>query len=311
MIAEDGTPCADEDGDVCTPAACIDGECVQDVAPAGCGPLPAAPCQAVVSNPARTFSSLQQAVNGAANGATITVTGLCVGDVLISGRSNLTIQGGPTPSECPAGGLKPGDLSAAVRGRIQVSSSTGIRVRLLAVVEAAAACVTFRSSTRGALDCSCLGSCGFGLDISGGRGTSVSDSLIRTNADDGIVVHRDATDNVIVGNLIEANADDGIDMEDTERNLVADNDVRFNGHDGIDLDGVNESRFLDNRVVRNGCLPTASTDGGIEVRDSDNNEIDGNVILDNPADPGPNEIFCRSGSDGNFGSNVPLDSECR
>jgi parallel beta-helix repeat protein len=63
-------------------------------------------------------------------------------------------------------------------------------------------------------------------------------------------------------------------------------------------------------VIRNGCIPSKSEDTGLEVRNSDDNEIDGNMIRNNP-DGELDTIFCRSGSDGNFGSNVPADSPCR
>jgi parallel beta-helix repeat protein len=308
--APDGTPCSDEDTNVCVPAVCVDGVCVRGESEVGCGDLPTAPCQVAVDDPPGVFSSLRAAVSAAHDGATITVSGLCREDVTISGREDLTIQGAFTAPTCPAAGLRVGDLLAALQGSLQIRSSMGIDVRFLTIVESGDACVRLRSGRDNAVHCNCLALCrAEGVEVSGSADSEISRNLIKDNGDDGVVLFRGANGISVLDNVVQFNADDGIDLE-ASRNLVSGNDVSFNGHDGIDLDAADENRVLGNDVIRNGCLPTKSEDSGIEVRNSDDNEVDGNMIRNNP-DGEVDTIFCRSGSDGNFGSNVPADSRCR
>ena len=308
--APDGTSCSDESTNECVPAVCVDGECVRGDAEVGCGDLPTGPCQVAVDNPPGVFSSLRAAINAAANGTTITVSGLCDEDVTVSNRQNLTIQGMFGATTCPAAGLRPGDLLAALRGNLQIRSSTGIDVRFLNIIEAGGECLRLRSGSGHTVHCNCLSMCRTeGIEINGTRDSELSGNLIKDNEDDGIALLSGSSGISVLDNVIQFNADDGIDVE-SSNHLISGNNVSFNGHDGIDLDDSDENRVLGNDVIRNGCIPSKSEDSGIEVRNSDDNEIDGNMIRNNP-DGEIDTIFCRSGSDGNFGSNVPADSPCR
>ena len=46
--APDGTPCSDEDANVCADAECVGGVCVRGDTEVGCGDLPTGPCQVAV-----------------------------------------------------------------------------------------------------------------------------------------------------------------------------------------------------------------------------------------------------------------------
>src|SRR5207253_10841578 len=102
-----------------------------------CGSTTSEPCAVTVTARKatdRVFDDLQQAVDSAPKGATITVTGRCTGPILIQGRSDLTLRGiapADTRSGCPAEGLRPGDLTSTVSSptddAINVMMSTNIR----------------------------------------------------------------------------------------------------------------------------------------------------------------------------------------
>jgi parallel beta-helix repeat protein len=238
------------------------------------------------------------------------VSGLCDEDVTVSGRRDLTIQGAFTAAACPPAGLRPGDLLAALQGTLQIRSSTGIDVRFLNIVEGGGECVRLRSGRENTVHCNCLSLCrAEGVEVNGTRDSEVSRNLIKDNRDDGVALLSGSSGISVLDNVIQFNADDGIDVE-SSNHLISGNNVSFNGHDGIDLDDADENRVLGNDVIRNGCMPSKSEDTGIEVRNSDDNEFDGNMIRNNP-DEEVDTIFCRSGSDGNFGSNVPANSSCR
>jgi parallel beta-helix repeat protein len=317
----DSTPCGDADDTLCTIAGCEAGVCIQDhleVSKQGlpdCGPLPTAPCSVTVSSPARSFTKLQAAIDAANDGATIRVSGLCQGAVLIDGRNGLVIEGTPPASNtCPAPGELAAELSAAVRANdgtvFKVRDSQNVIVRYLKIVEGPGDCVKFTRAMASTLNCNCVAGCALvGVELNGGMTTELSQNLIKNHGDDGVVLLGGTSKNTLTENTIEQNGDDGIDLEGS-RNDVLGNIVRANGADGIDLDEANENRVIGNAVLSNGCIPTQSEDSGIELRNSDNNEIDENVIERN-TDGLANEIFCKIGSSGNVGSNVPPNSPCR
>jgi parallel beta-helix repeat protein len=316
----DSTPCTDRDGTLCTVAGCEAGVCVQDHLSASgglpdCGPLPTGPCVVTIGGRPGSFTSLQAAINAAPNGATINVTGLCPGPVSIDGRDGLVIQG-PTPvaGACPAADLLPSALGAAVEGSdstvLKIRDSRDIVVRFLKIVNGPGACVKLTRAVESTLNCSCVAGCGLaGVEVTDARMSEISQSLVKTNGDDGLALFGGTTANTITANTIELNGDDGIDLEGSGNDILG-NVIRANGHDGIDADNANDNRIVGNSVLGNGCLPSASTDSGIEVKDSDDNEIDANVIQGN-GDGLVDQIHCRSGSSGNFGSNVPPKSPCR
>src|SRR5437773_8782352 len=81
-----------------------------------CGQFAKGTCTVTVG--AKSFSSLQSAVNAAANGTTsnptlIQVRGVCVGSTLVLSRSNLIIEGIAPATQCPPG---PNDLTSTLTG---------------------------------------------------------------------------------------------------------------------------------------------------------------------------------------------------
>ena len=280
----------DTDGDPCTLERCdAGGQCVpagrsSDPACSFCGDLVTAPCTVTVDAPPRTFGNLQKAVNAAHDGATITVSGACAGPVRIVGRADLTIEGvSPTPTGCPAEGLRPRDLRSTVRGSrgddevIKVRDSTNIVIGFLNIVDGTEAGVELKQSSGGGLHCNC----------------------VARNGEEGLEV-QDGKQHEIRANLVTRNAEEGMEIEGTNRSVVAGNTVRENGRDGIELERAARNQVTGNAVVANGSI--GSRDSGIEVERSERNLIDGNTIRDN-ADGLTDLIRCKSGDD-NTGSNV-------
>ncbi len=62
-------------------------------AEAGCGHSYTGPCVVTVDSPSRSLDDLQEAIDAADDGATITVEGVCSGPVRIYRRRDLTIKG--------------------------------------------------------------------------------------------------------------------------------------------------------------------------------------------------------------------------
>jgi parallel beta-helix repeat protein len=252
------------------------------------------------------FTSLQRAIDAAADGATITIEGTCDGPIRVVGRSRLTIQGiAPTASGCSATGPGPTDLVSSLRGGndevIEVEESDGIAIRFLNVVGGASAGIELEDSSRADVSCNCLAANREqGLEIDGGRRHGISRNLIARNREDGILVDG-ASRNAILLNVIAENADDGIEIVGGSNNTINGNRVAANVEDGLDLDDTEGNRLVGNTVVNNGR--ERANDSGIELQDSDENVVDANPIAGN-ADGLIDRIRCQRGSDENTGSNV-------
>jgi parallel beta-helix repeat protein len=260
-----------------------------------------------VDEPPGVFDDLQDAVDAADDGATITVAGTCRGRVRITGREDLTIEGTPpVPAGCPPGGLGPADLTATVAGGsdevIKVRRSEGIAVRFLNITEGRSAGIEFKTSEDGVLECSCVARNGDeGVELDGGEDHQVVRNLVTENRRDGIRL-KESEDNTVGDNVVADNGSDGIEIEqESDGNTVIDNLIFGNGADGIDLDDSDGNRVVDNVVVENGT--DEDRDSGVELRNSDRNVVDGNEIRGN-ADGLVGEIRCQRGSRKNTGSNV-------
>jgi parallel beta-helix repeat protein len=272
-----------------------------------CGEGVAEPCTATVDTPPGTFDDLQDAVDAADDGATITVTGVCRGPVRIVGREDLTIEGvPPAAGGCPPDGPRPSDLRSTVRGRrddevIKVVRSKRVTLRFLNIVGGAEEGVEFKDARDGRLAWSCVArNAGDGVELDGGRRHEVRQTLVARNAGEGIRLEDEAERNTLAANVVVKNARDGIEVEDGEENVITDNTVRANGRDGIELDGADENRVTGNMVIGNGAPPNRG--GGIELDGADENVVDGNEIRGN-GDGLEGTIRCTSG-DRNTGSNV-------
>jgi parallel beta-helix repeat protein len=81
------------------------------------------------------------------------------------------------------------------------------------------------------------------------------------------------TGNLVVGNIVYNNSDDGIGLEWSAGNNVTDNVVYQNGADGISLFHSNHSLISNNYASANGK--------GIDLEDSHHNEVSGNTASNN------------------------------
>jgi parallel beta-helix repeat protein len=272
-----------------------------------CGAPSNDPCVVSVDSPAGTYDDVQDAVDEADDGATITVMGTCRGSLRISRRENLTIQGVPPASGCPFTGPEPGDLASTLKnGRsegIKIRKSKNIEVRYLNIVGSDSEGVELEDSKRGALVCNCIADHeGEGVELDEGAEHTVSQNLITGNEDDGIQL-KESEHNTITANNIHNNGDDGVAVEyESERNTIGGNWIRENDEDGIDLDDSDKNTIVANEVFGNGR--SGKSDNGIELRDADRNVVDGNEISDN-ADGLVDQARCQSGAGKNTGSNVP------
>ena len=299
-----------------TPESCdgVHDDCPADAAEPqdacnDCGSAIDEPCAVTVTarNAApRVFDDLQQAINSAPNGATITVRGRCAGPVSIVRRSNLTITGiapADTPTGCPAEGLRPGDLSSTVTSAsedaIDVLMSTNIRVMFLNVVDAPSDGIEFRDASKGTAFCNCFARNFEGVELRGASSTVVQQNLVKDNVSDGILVQRmskPATKNQINANTVVANGKDGIRVETLSTgNTFAANLLVGNADDGIELADSPRNKVTSNRAEANG-------DGGVQLRAATRNLVDKNMISGN-GDGLVNILDCVSGSR-NTGSNV-------
>jgi nitrous oxidase accessory protein NosD len=247
------------------------------------GPNPP-PCVITVSSrPGTTYGSLQAAVVAASSGATIQVTGLCIGRTLISERSNLTIEGPPPVSgSCPPG---PQDLRATLKGNgsgevVKVLGSTNIIVRFLNIVDGGEHDgLAFWDTKAGTGHCNCVARNDEGYELDNGSRHKITDSLVFENTN-GIRLRAGAVDSMVTGNISELNVDHGIVLLDsaTERNMIAGNRSRANGWDCIHMDEADFNQVTGN--VSGGGAATPELDCGrddIHVQ----NDADSNVFRDN------------------------------
>jgi parallel beta-helix repeat protein len=319
-----------DDNDVCTIDSCnpMTGACVHvpdDTNPvcnvSECGDNASGPCLVAVDTPPGTFDSLQQAINAAADGATIHVTGVCVESVLIDKRNNLTIEGdAPTALGCPPDGLDPADLTSTVKGDsqdvtdvIKVRNSMNIVIRFLNIVDGGTSKtgLEFRTGMSNIAHCNCITRNKNGVEFDHHSKGTASKNLIFKNNRDGIWLHRCVLNASLIMNTSRENLDDGMEIDDscTESNLVSMNLVTRNVHDGIEIVDSDKNTIVVNEVTFNG--KSKSKDSGIELKPgtgthgADDNFVDGNDIHDN-SDMLLNLLNCKqTNGHGNTGNNVP------
>ena len=322
------TPC-EADGDECTIDHCDgEGNCVfledsddPQCQPSECGENASGPCVVTVDDPPGTFDSLQDAVDSAKDGATIHVEGVCVENVLIEKRHDLTIEGVPPTAEgCPPEGLTTDDLTSTVKGAgsedlkdvIKVLSSTNIVIRFLNIVDGKPSHtgLEVRKGSGSIAHCNCVTRNKNGIECDACKDTEISKNLIFKNTMDGIWLHRCAFETQVVMNTSRENDDDGIEVDDscTDHNLITMNLVTRNKRDGIELIDSDFNTITANEVTFNG--QSKSKDSGIELKKgsgdhgADDNFVDSNDIHDN-SDMLVNLLNCKQTGDDNTGNNVP------
>ena len=302
--------------------------------PARCAVSATGPCVITVSSlPGTSFVTLSAAVNAAPDGTAsaptrIHVSGRCVGPpALISGRSNLVVEGDPPPTACPEFGPEPTTLTSSLSPdgstpptgsggeTIKVLSSTNISIRFLNLVDADPEdAVDYKSSTGGDMTCNCCARNEECFEISGGSGEVVKQNFITDNGH-GINTGHAAHNVMIMNNTVVSNRrffgtdveqGDGITLfESSTAITVVGNIVKNNLDDGIDLENASSNTVTDNVVMGNGFTDAgAPTPGGngIVLQTSNNNLIDCNTISGN-ADGLVDRARVLSGT-GNTGSNV-------
>lgn len=154
-----------------------------------------------------------------------------------------------------------------------------------------------------------------GIDVDDAESVFITNNEVYDNGDDGIEVedagHVEITDNevynngfgyyggyygyygdgngievddvygydtlIISGNTVFDNADDGIEVDDSNHVEILENDVFGNGDDGIDVDGIYDEETL----IITGNLIENNADNGIVVQNSITTEIADNIINNN------------------------------
>lgn len=256
-----------------------------------CGDLVSDPCVVNLDVPRRVFGSLQRAIDAAADGATITVTGLCTGPVKVNGRSNLTIQGVAPPSGCGAAGPGPADLTSTIRGGrdlIRLSNSSNIVLRFLNIVDAELSGVKIQRGHDSVVHCNCIARNGrAGVRVDDSRGQEISQNLVTLNGRDGITLD-ECRENTIRDNTSLQNSSDGIALEDSKKNLISGNVVRRNGDSGINLDEADSNRLasIDQRVLNTGDDDDGNDDDDDDGKGARNegNTVGENLCEDNRGD---------------------------
>ena len=263
-------------------------------------------CVVTVDSPQDTFDDLQDAIDEANDGATITVRGVCSESVKIYKRHDLRIHGVPPDSGCSPYGPAQDDLTSTVTGGsrevIKVRKSKDIDIRYLKIVDGKREGVEIENSRRTTLACNCVAhNHDEGVELEESDDNTIEQNLVTMNGYDGIKLN-ECKENTIRANTVDENEDDGLAIEDdSHENGVTCNRIRRNAEDGIDVDYSDENEIKANEVVDNGRRP--GEDNGIELRKSDKNFVDSNQITGN-ADGLVDQVKCQSGSDGNSGSNV-------
>jgi parallel beta-helix repeat protein len=259
------------------------------------------------SKPPTLFADLQQAVNWAANGSMITVTGRCIGPVFVTKRSNLIIQGvapAKTRSGCPAGGLEPQHLTSTVTAIddhvIKATGSSNIIVRFLNLVGGPSAGLELKDTSKSTAFCNCIARNNEGVELHGAQSSTVQENLIKENLTAGIRLNnglKAPKTNKILRNVVRLNGSDGVLIsEGSTQNEFTNNQVYGNFDNGMEL-----NKSLKNRLTGNLVFSNATK--GILILKSDGNLIKDSVISAN-GDLLVNMSFCGSGMK-NTGNNVP------
>jgi parallel beta-helix repeat protein len=201
-----------------------------------------------------TAATLQAAVNKAASGTVINVTGTCNENVSVSQSKNLiTINGGGTAI---INGVDAGKPALNIRGR-------GVVIKKLNIT--------------GGYD---------GISVTRGGTATIDTNTIENAAHNGISVgqvsHAD-----IVGNIIRNNVNTGIMVNDSasahigfitfQDTTAKANTVQKNGHNGIGVFRSSSAVIVGNKILGN-------TNNGIVVKSASNASISKNLINSNTAD---------------------------
>jgi len=142
----------------------------------------------------------------------------------------------------------------------------------------------------------------------------IRDSLARRNGRHGFALSRGCQDNVLDGNVAEANLGDGFALDDapltglgpkdpalvSTGNRLRDNTARSNGGSGIDVHGGSDTTLLANRSIGNrlGVRYAATASGTVQ-----DNQVHGNTLVGIRVEAGAGDVVLR----GNSGSGSRVD----
>jgi hypothetical protein len=218
--------------------------------PGVCGSLVTAPCSATVVG-GGTFGTLQAAVNAAANGAAINVTGKCIETVAIAGRLNLTIQGTPPAGGCGVNGPASGDLVSTVEGFNVSAGSAGIVFKYLNVINSAFDGLAIAGNAAATATCNCIASnSGNGISETGAAAVSLTQNLITLNSTGSISTGTAGT--VLSNNTIVNNRGYGVFDTSTSAHVISTNVITGNSVGGVDLFSSSFAAVNNNTINTNG-----------------------------------------------------------
>ena len=245
------------------------------------------------------WPALQDVVNAAPDGATLTLYGRCSGPIRTIGRANLTVQGVlPEGSQACQDGKAPlqQDLRSTVAGGcgspdasrcelIKVTNATNIKVQYLNIVDFFNSGLQYKCSGSGAAYSNCVArNAEEGIELDKGSGGHVAlQYLVRDNAkalegdiDGGICVH-DSPGNRLEANTVVSNREGGILVDyDADGTVVLNNDVRMNAGNGIQVI-ESDKNSIETNVVQNNSLH------GILLGKAPSNAVVGNTVSSNGA----------------------------
>jgi len=329
-----------------------------DIEDLDCGDRNTDPCSVTIEGDARVFCekqgvggctvvstarpALQEAVDAAPDGATITVNGRCAGPVRITKRANLTVQGVlPEGSTACKGGGAPlrQDLRSTVFGGcdssdvsrcelVKVTESPNVTVRYLNIVDSFNSGVEYKRTSGGTAFCNCIArNAEEGIEFDKGSGGHLAlQNLVKDNAkaleedaDGGIGVH-DSQGNTVRANVVESNLRGGIFIEDdADETVVLNNVVRMNIGNGIQVadsdrnlvegnvvaGNTQDGVFLNNADKNRVVADVVSSNGrnGVRLRRAGKNSIDANDVSGNGSGSTAEQVMCESGSDDSTGMN--------
>lgn len=197
--------------------------------------------------------SLQAAIDAAATGATITVSGTCNENVVIQEEKiRLTVDGGGT---AVINGPNPTQNTIIVRGN-------KITIRNFASITGGRHGIAVQSSGLATIDGNGISGTGRrGINVNEGSSVTIINNAIEDNPNDGIFVTENssarigfisATDTVASPNTIQRNSGGGIIVSRSANVQIVGNTISNNTDDGILVSRVSHAEIASNTIDGNG-----------------------------------------------------------
>ncbi len=220
------------------------------------GIVSAAPGTITVGSTGCDYTSIQEAIDQAAEGDVICLAGGIWEENLVIEKS-LTLRG-EGQERTKVIGLRRGHPVLLIRADAQIS----VRVEGLTLAEAKGRCADPNE-----------GICPSGVVLLGEAHVAISDSTVSENRSHGIALY-DSTQATISNTIVSDNLDAGISIEDCAQVDIADSIISTNEWNGIRMGDYAQLRIIGSTVSGNG-------DDGILLLDSAEATIEGNKIVDN------------------------------